>query len=170
MKKYVLFLSALLLISCSRDRESSISWDTCIFSEENVDVQHALVDSICREVAEKRNFIKKDERKYIIPTDNSTDEQREVDLFYYEVKQKLMVIPEFITVSEFNFKYTDNTTHTTTIVINSDTVYSSDSSDTTITVGPTGMTVFSIELYNKKRIYPISRTKELYFLYKSQHE
>lgn len=152
MKKYVLFLSALFLISCSRDRESSISWDTCIFSEEYVDVQQALVDSICREVAEKRNFIKKDERKYIIPTDNSDEGEREVTFFYNEVKTKMEAIPEFEQVSDFNFNYT---------------VYSS---DTIITVGPTGMTIFSIELFNKGRFYPISRTKDLYFRYNLQHE
>ncbi|MCQ2337766.1 MAG: hypothetical protein MJ001_02405 [Paludibacteraceae bacterium] len=167
MKKYVLFLSALLLISCSHDGESSISWDTCIYGEENAYVQQAIVDSICYEVAEKMNFIKEDERKYIIPTDNSNEEQREVDLFYYEVQNKMKAIPEFEKVSNANFSY--SYTSTTTVVINSDTVYS-DSSDTLIKVEPTGMTNFSIELYDKKTNRSYQCSKMLYFIYNSQHE
>ncbi|MCQ2337765.1 MAG: hypothetical protein MJ001_02400 [Paludibacteraceae bacterium] len=74
MKKlFVFLLISILCFSCKeKDDEVFISWDVVNFSNSDIIsyVQQELVDSVCHAVAEENGFIKKGDRKYLIPTDD----------------------------------------------------------------------------------------------------
>lgn len=76
----------------------------------------------------------------------------------------MKAIPEFEEVTSANIIVSGD--FSIIVVVNSDTVFSGPSD----TIEPTGMTNFSIELYEKKKNRSIPHSKMLYFLYNSQQK